>query len=101
MNKLILLSFPLLLSSSLPSPTKNEMAQQYAHAISDYIKAVYKEHKLSFDTLYFIKHVDFPDIQLPPAIGNTRIRLLSFEESMSLQKVRTAAFFINMIAWLK
>ncbi len=42
----------------------------YSQAIGEYIRAVSKEYKLSFNTLFFGKHVygqpdDFPDIELP------------------------------------
>ena len=61
---------------------KAELTKIYSKAIAEYIRAVYKNDKTVFDTLFFGKHVygqaeDFRDIELPGTIENTRIKLVS------------------------
>jgi hypothetical protein len=108
MNKFLFLLFILPLSVSGQSKdfhTKADLATTYSQAIGDYIKAVRSEHKTSFDTLFFGKHVynqpdDFPDIELPETIENTHIRLLSPEVGLKKQKERRSLVYINMIGWV-
>jgi hypothetical protein len=74
----------------------------YSQAIADFIKAVKDKHKTNFDTLYFGKHVygqpdDFPDIELPTTIENTRIRLISPEKGLKIQKANKLLVYVNMI----
>jgi hypothetical protein len=81
---------------------KDEMTKIYSQAIGDYIRLVNKEYNLTFDTLFFGKHVngqptDFPDIELPTAIENTNIILISPEQGEKNQKERTSSFYINLI----
>jgi hypothetical protein len=55
--------------------------------------------------LYFGKHVygqadDFPDIELPIAIANTQIRLISPEEGTQMQQANKNIVYINMMGWV-
>ena len=81
---------------------KNELAKIYTQAIGDYIRLVKEEYKLTFDTLFFGKHVngqstDFPDIELPAAIENTKIKIISAEQGVQKQKENKSSFYINLI----
>jgi hypothetical protein len=104
MIRLLILIFilPLFVSGqSTYSPTKAELTKAYSQAIAEYIKAVYKRDKSSFDTLFFGKHGDFPDIELPATIQNTKIMLVTTEEADKMRKHRKSLVFINMIGWVK
>lgn len=84
---------------------KDELTKIYSQAIADYIKAVYKKDKRVFDTLYFGKHVygqpdDFPDIELPQTIENTKIKLVSPTLGEKLQREKKSLFYINLIGWV-
>lgn len=94
-----------------PSSTNNSAKQKedltkiYSQAIGDYIRHVNKEYNLTFDTLFFGKHVhgqpeDFPDIELPLSIENTHIKLVSPEQGEETQKENKASFYINLIGWV-
>jgi hypothetical protein len=105
---IILISFiPLIgISQSANSPSKAELTMIYSQAISDFIKAVNEKHKTSFDTLFFGKHVygqpdDFPNIELPEAIENTQIRLITPEDGLIRQQARKSLVYINMIGWVE
>ncbi len=94
-------------TSSMDSKTvsKGELAKIYSQSIAEYIKAVKKEYKISFDTLFFGKHVygqpeDFPDIELAEILENTQIRLLSPEVGLQKQKERKSLFYINLMGWV-
>ncbi len=81
---------------------KNELAKIYTQAIGDYIHLVKEEYKLTFDTLFFGKHVngqpdDFPDIELPAAIENTQIKIISPEQGEQKQKENKSSFYINLV----
>ena|ERR1700752_3254332 len=102
MNKVFLLLFflPLFLcGQSKGSLTKAELTTYYSQAISDYIMAVNKEHNIRFDTLFFGKHDQFPDITLPESIANTKIKLIRFEDAVTLQAERQSSYYINMVGW--
>lgn len=82
-----------------------DLSKVYAQAIGDYIRLVKKEYNLTFDTLFFGKHVygqpdDFPDISLPPVIGNTQLKLISPEQGAQLQQQHKSSFYINLIGWV-
>jgi|WetSurMetagenome_2_1015567.scaffolds.fasta_scaffold206660_2 hypothetical protein len=86
-------------------PSKADLTKIYSQAIADFIKTVNVKHKTSYDTLFFGKHVygkpdDFPDIELPKAIENTQIRLLSPEDGLKKQKARKSLVYINMAGWV-
>ena len=85
--------------------SKEELSKIYSQSIAEYIRAVKKEYKIGFDTLFFGKHVygqpeDFPDIELPETIENTQIRLLSPEIGLQKQKERRSLFYINLMGWV-
>ncbi|MBP6185135.1 MAG: hypothetical protein KA479_09355 [Saprospiraceae bacterium] len=84
---------------------KDHLTKIYSQAIGDYIRLVKKEYNLTFDTLFFGKHVygqpdDFPDIALPSAIENTKIKLISPEQGEKNQNERKSSFYINLIGWV-
>jgi hypothetical protein len=71
--------------------SNDEIKSIFTLAIKDFIETVFKKDKIQFDTLYFGKHVygqadDFPNIELPIAIANTQIRLISPEEEFKCNK---------------
>ncbi len=82
-------------------PTKEEETTRYSQAIAEYIKAIYKRDKSSYDTLYFGRNNEFPDITLPSKIENTGIVLLTQEEANERRKTRKSLVFINMVGWLE
>ena len=84
---------------------KIKLNKIYTQSISEFIKAVYKKDKISFDTLYFGKHVygqddDWPDVQLPKKIEDTEVILISPELGLELQKIRNSVIYINLIGWV-
>jgi hypothetical protein len=88
------------------SVSKSSLTKIYSQAIADYIKAVYKKDKTVFDTLFFVKRKfgqadDFPDIELPGTIENTKIRLIVPEVGNRLQEERKSRVYINMIGWVE
>ena len=83
------------------TPTKAEMTRYYSQAAGEYIKAVKKRDKPGFDTLFIGKHKDFPDIDLPAIIENTRIMLLTGEEADKKSEYLKSWVFVNMIGWIK
>lgn len=85
-----------------PKEQKVDLEKIYSQAIGDYIRHVYKEYKITFDTLYFGKRVfgqpdDFPDIELPTYIENTTIKLITPEQGEKNQEERDSSFYINLI----
>ena len=81
---------------------KSELSNIYSRAISDYIRLVKKQYNLSFDTLFFGKHVydqpdDFPEIDLPPVIEKTNIALISPDQGVAIQQKRKNTYYINLI----
>lgn len=93
-----------LIKDSLIVPTA-ELTKIYSLAIADYIRAVNKEYKIKFDTLFFGKHVygqpdDFPDIVLPDIIEHTPIRLITPEVGSVKQKERKSLVYINLIGFV-
>lgn len=84
---------------------KDELSKIYTQAIAEFIKAVYKKDKTTFDTLYFGKHVygqpdDFPDIELPQTIEKTKIRLVVPEVGQKKQTERKSLVYVNMVGWV-
>lgn len=83
----------------------NYITKIYSLAIADYIHLVKKEYKITFDTLFFGKHVygqpdDFPDIKLPEVVEKTNIRLISPDEGKKIQKQNNSATYVNMVGWV-
>lgn len=81
-----------------------DLAAFYTKAIGDYIRLVKEKYQITFDTLFFGKHVfgqpdDFPDIELPSFIGSTAIKIISPEEGEAIQKKRRSTFYINLFRW--
>ncbi len=82
---------------------KNELTKIYTQAIGDYIRLVNAEYHLTFDTLFFGKHIngqstDFPDIELPTTIEDVKIKLISPEQGEVSQKKNKSSFYINLFA---
>ncbi len=85
---------------------KRKLTQIYTQAIQAFIEAVYKKDKISYDTLYFGKHVygqddDFPDITLPDKIEKTYIRLVVPEVGQTITKGKSKSIFINLMGWIE
>lgn len=97
---LILFILPLLsCGQTNSSPEKPNEEQIFVHAITEYIHAVKKEHATTYDTLYFGKHPDFPNISLPTKIENTTLLQIEFEEGMKKQKADSSMVYINLFGW--
>ena len=84
---------------------KVELTKFYTQAIGDYIRLVKEEYNLSFDTLFFGKHkndqeTDFPDINLPGEIENTKIKVISPEKGEEQQNKNSSSFYINLFSWV-
>jgi hypothetical protein len=84
---------------------KDELTKIYTQAIAEFIKAVYKKDKTTFDTLYFGKHVygqpdDFPDIELPQTIEKIQIRLVTPDVGQKKQAEQKSLVYINMMGWV-
>lgn len=91
--------------TNISGKQKDDLTKIYSHAIGDYIRLVKKEYNLTFDTLFFGKHVygqpdDFPDITLPSSIENTKIKLISPEQGEKNQNERKSSFYINLVGWV-
>lgn len=87
---------------SLSAKEKDELAKIYSLAISDCLKLLKTEYKLTFDTLFFGQRVfgesdDFPDIVLPGVIDHTNIRLISQEQGEKKQREFKESFYVNLI----
>jgi hypothetical protein len=83
----------------------NEIKNSFTLCIKDFIETVNIKDKIHFDTLYFGKHVygqpdDFPDIELPAVIANTRIILISPELGTKMQQANKNMVYINMMGWI-
>ncbi len=78
------------------SSTTVEETKAYSQAIAEYIKAVNKKDKLFFDTLFIGKHEDFPDINLPASLENTKIISLTSEEANKKLTYRNLVY-LNVI----
>jgi hypothetical protein len=76
---------------------KDVQTKGYTLAIGEYIKTMKATNKTSFDTLFFGKHEDFPDIKLPTEIENTKIIVLTNAEAEKKYANRRSIAFINMI----
>ena len=84
----------------------DELTKIYTEAIAVFIEAAYKKDRITFDTLYFGKHVygqadDFPDIELPQIIDKTQIRLVSPEFGQKIQAERKSLVYVNMMGWIE
>ncbi len=82
------------LTTRLPQDVE---AKGYSLAIGEYIKTMQAKDKITFDTLFFGKHGDFPDFTLPAVIENTKIIVLSNAEAEKKYASRRAITFINML----
>lgn len=98
---------PVLVKDSTPALIKEDQhlndslqvtkqTKLYGKAIAAYIKAVYKKDKSSYDTLFFGKHTDFPDITLPNNVSGTHIVLLTSEAADVRRKHNPDLVYINM-----
>lgn len=80
---------------------KNRLVKMYSQAIEEYLKAVRKNNNVKYDTLFFGRHVDFPDIDLPATIKGTKIFVLSSEEIEANKRLyNKSAPYINLIGWV-
>ncbi len=104
---LLLTGFYLLVLNSCAGPSpKNGLADTYTRALTDFIKAANEKNKTTFDTLYIIKRKnglpdDFPDIELPKVIENTRIVLVSSEVANKEAQQFKSRTYINLMGWVE
>ena len=92
-------------TSNTQTVSKDELTKIYAQAIALYIRSVHADYPITFNTLYFGKHVygqpdDFPDIQLPETIAHIPIRLVTPEAGSQKQKEHKSSWYINLIGWV-
>lgn len=81
---------------------KVDLAKIYSQAIEEYMRAVFEKEKTNFDTLFLGKQTDFPDIDLPATIDQTKIRLLTQEEIDSKKSIYSQSSpFINLIGFVE
>lgn len=71
---------------------KVALTSAYVKAIQDFIDALYQKDKTVFDTLFFIKRNngepdDFPDIQLPQSIKQTKLLLFTQQQADNHQQL--------------
>lgn len=108
-DKIISDSFSIQQSNSATTDSltvqKDKLTEIYTQAIAQFINAVYKKQKTSFDTLYFGKHTfgqpdDFPDIELPETIEKTQIRLIDPEVGQKMRAERKSFVYVNMMGWV-
>lgn len=99
-------------SSGIAAVDSNEVSKLvltnlYIKAIEDYMDAVHHKDKTVFDTLFLIKRQnglpdDFPDIQLPPTVKETKISLLTQQEAGNHKSFfRVNAPAINLIGFVE
>ena len=84
---------------------KAALTNIYTQAIDEFITVVDRSKHITFDTLYFGKHVyhqedDFPDITLPSMIHKTQIKLISPEAGKRIQNERKSSVYINLMGWV-
>lgn len=87
--------------------TKKVLTSMYVKAIQDYIDAIYRKDKSSFDTLYLANRKmggpdDFPDIELPEKIEGVEIILMPFVDAHAnkiIQYKKTTPL-INLMGWV-
>lgn len=77
---------------------KDVQLKGYTLAIGEYIKTIKTTNKTSFDTLFFGKHEDFPNLTLPTEIENTKIILLTNADAEKKYANRRSITYINMVA---
>ena len=97
--------------SSCAQPAKvpsaqTDLAKVYSQAIGDFIKAANQKNGTAFDTLFIAKRQlgqadDFPDIELPEKIENTRIILITPEQGEKSQNERKTRIYINLFGWVE
>jgi hypothetical protein len=88
------------LAQPTQAPSKEKLTKGFSQAIAEYIKAVYKRDGSVFDTLFFGKHSDFPNIELPASIENTRIVVLTAQEADKKRAYRKTLVYINLFGWV-
>jgi hypothetical protein len=88
------------------SSINDETTKIYCRAISDYITEVSNQKLMVLDTLFFGKRNngqpdDFPDILLPEAINNIKIRLIDPKIGEALQAEKKSRVYINLVGWIE
>jgi len=76
---------------------KDVQTKGYTLATGEYIKTMKATNKAGFDTLFFGKHEDFPDMTLPTEIENTKIIVLTNAEAEKKYANRRSITYINML----
>jgi hypothetical protein len=81
--------------------SKAELTAAYVSAITEYVKAAYKNDKSVFDTLFINKRPDFPQMSLPAVIEKAAIVLIQHEECLKRLKYRESLVLLNVIGWVE
>lgn len=78
------------------------LAKIYSQAIAEYGRAVHKMEKTDFDSLFFGKQFDFPDIELPTTINGATICILTPEEVNNKKlSYGKSSPYINLIGFIE
>ena len=86
---------------------KTVLTSIYVRAIQDYIDAIVQKDKTVFDTLFFIKRKngqpdDFPNIQMPLSINQTKLLLLTQQQADNHKQLYCRSSpCINLIGWVE
>lgn len=86
---------------STHSLNKDEKTKVFCQAIAEYINAVYKNDKSSFDTLFIGQYDDHQDKKLPAIIQKTNIVLLRNEKEGAKKLTYRKSFGYVNIAEIK
>ncbi len=86
---------------------KAVLTSMYVRAIQDYIDAIDQKNKTVFDTLFFIKRNtgqpdDFPNIQMPLSIKQTKLLLLTQQQADNHKQLYCKSSpCINLLGWVE
>ncbi len=90
-----------IVSAPSGSLSNNELINTYSLAIAEFITAAQQNNKSAFDTLFFGKLYDFPDIVLPKVIKGVKISLLTTEEVTAHRSLyKRSSPYINLVGWI-
>ena len=94
---IIIFFIPLITKAQVSWQASKELETSiYCQAISEYLN-VYKKDKPLVDTLFVGKHEEFPVIQLPTVIANTKIVLITNDEGTKRNKCSKPFILINVV----
>jgi hypothetical protein len=77
----------------------------YQTAIGEFIRLAKKDLNQKYDTIYFGKHQyrnsdDYPNINLPQSIENTKILIIAPKQGEEIQRKNPSKYYINLVSWI-